>query len=777
MRYSSLISLLFCLASTVPMLGQAQAIKNVLDGQAEAPAKAAETPDETKERFLRWQKEARDSLARLDDPAAANSLPQRILPNEVEERRRNTEQITLTVDRHVKAVENLKNAAKSVATFRETANAWVGFADPPPYSLLLVDDLLNEQDAVKEKLASLESSEQVLKRTLASVLTDAKSSEENAKQLAAESNKAPATDPALQWRYEAAHINSRSLAARGGLLQISCDILGFQMEESKAELLLLSKKIKIAKAGATFTEENFTTMEAASKKQQAALRKDIEGMAKRQNSATANQKQARSALDTLLPSTPEGSDAPNLDLAKLRLEVANDRVDTLQSIAEGFETLIQLEGIKPSAYQERKILLSPPSASIQAKSLENLTSFVDRLKALDIYLQNESASSNAEIAQSDLKSASIPADDPRTPLLVERRAFKLEKQTLYQRQRQTITLQRRLMERWLIEYTPKKENRPVYQKITGFSSSVWNKIKGIWSLRVMAGEDFTVEVDGVKQSISTDVTVGTLLRALFFFIIGYWVLAKITKRLQHSIVSRGHIAEAQARTLRNWAMIVIGIFLAIGTLSLLNIPITIFAFFGGALAIGLGFGSQTLIKNFISGIIVLFERKVRVGDIVDVGGLSGSITEINTRSSVIRSGDGKETLIPNSFFLENKFTNLTLSNRRVRRSFDIGVVYGSQTQVVIATIKECIDRHGLVLKDPAPIVTLSNFGETALVFTVYFWTEFNDRTDGDVVASDIRLMIEKRFHESAIHLSGASARQPLHIDQPMQIEWVNKPGV
>jgi small-conductance mechanosensitive channel len=768
MRYSRLIPLLVCFATTLSVFGQAQAIKNALGGQAEAPPKAPETPDETKERFLKWQKEARDSLARLDDPAAANSLPQGILPNEVEERRRNTEQITLSVDRYIKSVENLKNAAKSVETFRETANSWVGFAEPPPYSLLLVDDLFNEQDAVKEKLSSLESSQEVLRRTLASILNDAKSSEEKARQLAADSNKTSGADAALQWRYEASHINSRSLAARGGLLQINCDILRFQIEETKAELLLLSKKIKIAKAGATFTEENLATIEAASKKQQAAFRKDIAGMAKRQNSATANQKQARLALDTLLAATPEGTENPNLELAKLRVEVANDRVDTLQSIAEGLETLVQLEGIKPSAYQERKILLSPPSASIRDKSLESLTNMVDRLKALDIYLQNESASRNAEIAQTDLKSAAIPADDPRTPLLVERRTFKLEEQTLYQRLRQTITFQRRLMERWLAEYTPKNQDEQVYQKVTGLSSDVWKKIKGIWSLRVMAGEDFTVEVDGVEQTISTDVTVGTLLRALFFFVIGYWVLAKIMNRLQHSIVSRGRIAEAQARTLRNWAMIVIGIFLAIGTLSLLNIPITIFAFFGGALAIGLGFGSQTLIKNFISGIIVLFERKVRVGDIVDVGGLAGTITEINTRSSVLRSADGKETLIPNSFFLENKFTNLTLSNRRVRRSFDISVIHGSPTQLVITSVRECAERHGLVLKDPAPIAILNNFGDTALVFTLYFWTEFNERTDGDVVASDIRLMIEKRFDELGIHLLGSHTQKPVSTDPPVQ---------
>ncbi|RYD18690.1 MAG: mechanosensitive ion channel, partial [Verrucomicrobiaceae bacterium] len=178
-----------------------------------------------------------------------------------------------------------------------------------------------------------------------------------------------------------------------------------------------------------------------------------------------------------------------------------------------------------------------------------------------------------------------------------------------------------------------------------------------------------------------------------------------------------------------------------------------------------------LIKNFISGIIVLFERKIRVGDIVDVGGMSGSVTEINTRSSVLRGGDGKETLVPNSYFLENRVTNLTLSNRRVRRTLSVGVVYGSEVSLVLATLKECVERHGLILKDPAPIVTLDDFGDKALVFMLYFWTEFNDKTNGDVVSSDIRLMIEKRFTELGITLAGADQELAVRMALPPDMDW------
>ncbi|RYD42209.1 MAG: mechanosensitive ion channel, partial [Verrucomicrobiaceae bacterium] len=163
--------------------------------------------------------------------------------------------------------------------------------------------------------------------------------------------------------------------------------------------------------------------------------------------------------------------------------------------------------------------------------------------------------------------------------------------------------------------------------------------------------------------------------------------------------------------------------------------------------------------------------KIRVGDIVDVGGLAGSITEINTRSSVLRSGDGKETLVPNSYFLENRVTNLTLTNRRVRRTINVSVAYGSQVPLVISTLKECVDRHGLVLKDPVPVVTLDDFGEKALVFIVYFWIELNDKTNGDVVCSDIRQMIEKRFSEIEVVLAGADQEIVVRMAKSLEVEW------
>lgn len=384
-------------------------------------------------------------------------------------------------------------------------------------------------------------------------------------------------------------------------------------------------------------------------------------------------------------------------------------------------------------------------------------------------MSNEIATTSAELSKIESRAASLATDDPRLPLINDQRAASSEMLTLLNRVQQTATSNSALLTRWIEDYTPKEKPQGALEKISDRASDGLDLVKKTWDFEVMSFAD-TVEVDGqMITGAKLPVTVGMLLRALLFFVIGYAIAAKIANRIQRVVISRGHVAEAQAKTLRNWAMIVVGVALALGTLAFLNIPLTVFAFFGGALAIGLGFGMQTLIKNFISGIIVLVERKVRVGDILDVDGIIGTVVEVNTRSSIIRSADEVETIIPNSVFLENRVSNWTLSNSRMRRTMRVGVAYGSDPHQVIKILTECALRHGQVCKEPAPFTTFEDFGDSALVFTLYFWIEFVKGTNPSVVASDLRLMIDKQFTEARISVPHVQRDIHLISNEPIEI--------
>jgi small-conductance mechanosensitive channel len=180
-----------------------------------------------------------------------------------------------------------------------------------------------------------------------------------------------------------------------------------------------------------------------------------------------------------------------------------------------------------------------------------------------------------------------------------------------------------------------------------------------------------------------------------------------------------------------------------------KIPLTVFAFAGGALAIALGFGMQTMLKNFVSGLILLFERPFRVGDVLEVGGQRGTMTEIGLRASVLQLWDGTETLIPNSSLLENNVSNWTYSSRKVRFSITVGVAYGSDTRRVIQLLGDVAERHGVVEKDPKPQVLFTDFGESALIFELRYWVDVI-KANAAQVGSDMRQMIAGAFAENGV---------------------------
>ncbi len=744
-----------------PAHAQLDALKKAVAAEEPAKAAAPEKPEETRKRLEQWLQEARDGLARLDAPGAAGGLPAGITTTELDERRRDLEQMILALGRALKNTHSVADARKNLENSRAAVADWSGFSEKPPYSVLMIDEMLNERDAITANLASSQSSLANYERLLSSVRSEAKSAEEAvSEKLLALQNADDATRDAAKWRMEAARGKSRVLVARAGLMHSIYESLKDRISAATTDLTLIERKIKTARASSRFSDDDLAKLAKISDERKKTLQKDLDGVSKRVKSAMATRNLAQFALDALpaaaLPETP-----PNgLELAKFRLEVAEDRVESMQSLVEGLEGLIQLENIGYNAYHDRKAFFDARNPQQRSKALDSLKLLLDRLVAWENVASNDISASSADLSNLESRAASITSEDPRFSLLNEQRAIKSETLAMLQRLSQAVLAQRKLIHRWVTEFAPKPGEEKPFKRVSDLGSSLWATLKKIWAFEVTSYED-KVEVDGQIIKGTVPVTLGMLLRALLFFVIGYWIVSKIANRIQDTLVTRGHLAETNARMLRNWLMIFVGVFLAIGTLSFLKIPLTIFAFFGGALAIGLGFGMQTLIKNFISGIIVLAERKIRVGDILDVDGIVGTVAEVNTRSSIIRSADDVETMIPNSVFLENRVTNWTLSSAKMRRSIRLGVAYGTSPQKVMETLTDAAARHGLILKDPAPFSIFENFGDNALIFSLYFWVHLDGETNPMIVSSDLRLIIEKRFSE--MEIGGPSAQRAMQL--------------
>ena len=257
------------------------------------------------------------------------------------------------------------------------------------------------------------------------------------------------------------------------------------------------------------------------------------------------------------------------------------------------------------------------------------------------------------------------------------------------------------------------------------------------------------------------VTFSQLLIVPTLVIVG-WLLTKWLIRIVSNKLASRNVNPDVIHLVRRVFYILAVAVLFMTLLDLINIPLTAFAFVSGAVAIGVGFGAQNIINNFISGWILMWERPIRIGDFLEVGDSSGTVESINTRSTRIRRTDGVHMLIPNSALLENTVVNWTLVDRTTRTTVRVGVAYGSPVRTVAELIEQAVCEQQAVLKEPSPIVIFEDFGDNSLVFDAYFWIQAGGDRDLRVIRSDIRFRIDTLFTENDIVI--AYPQRDVHID-------------
>ncbi len=193
-------------------------------------------------------------------------------------------------------------------------------------------------------------------------------------------------------------------------------------------------------------------------------------------------------------------------------------------------------------------------------------------------------------------------------------------------------------------------------------------------------------------------------------------------------------------------------------LAVIGVDTTSLAVVFGALSVGIGFGLQNIFNNFISGLILLFERPIQVGDYVEVGGLWAEVKKINVRSTVVQTFDNAAVIIPNAEFISQRVTNWSFKDKRMRRNIEVGVAYGSDTELVEKTLLEIALNRKRVYRFPKPDVIFIDHGPSALIFRLRIWVHVDNFWD---VPSLIRFEIDKRFRELGIEI--AFPQQDLHI--------------
>lgn len=295
-----------------------------------------------------------------------------------------------------------------------------------------------------------------------------------------------------------------------------------------------------------------------------------------------------------------------------------------------------------------------------------------------------------------------------------------------------------------------------------------NRANPFQSLLQMSVDDVTEFVDRVIFSIGGQpITIGDVLTAPTVLVAGILMIGWLARLITNRLTARKANPDVVHLIRRVFYMLAFSV-LAITLLDLINVPLTAFAFVSGAVAIGIGFGAQNIINNFISGWILMWERPIRIGDFLEIGDARGKVESIDTRSTRIRRVDGVHLLIPNSALLENTVVNWTLIDRLTRSSVRVGVAYGSPVKKVAELILQATKEQDVALADPGPVVIFEDFGDNALIFDTYFWIYATVDRDLRVVRSDIRYRIDELFEMEGIVI--AFPQRDVHLDGAIQIQ-------
>jgi small-conductance mechanosensitive channel len=257
------------------------------------------------------------------------------------------------------------------------------------------------------------------------------------------------------------------------------------------------------------------------------------------------------------------------------------------------------------------------------------------------------------------------------------------------------------------------------------------------------------------------ITVGDIIYAPLLLIVGI-LFIRWSSRFIRNLMARRELNPNFIQVISRGYLIIALVVLIFSMLELMNVPLTAFAFISGAVAIGVGFGAQNIINNFISGWILMWERPMRIGDFLEIGGTQGTVESINTRSTQFRRVDGVHMLIPNSYLLENILVNWTLVDRLTRTTVRVGIAYGSPVRKAAELIEQAANEHPDILKEPEASVIFEDFGDSALVFDLNVWVYATAERSLRKIRSDLRYRIDELFHENDIVI--AFPQRDIHVD-------------
>lgn len=765
-----------------PLYGQPPI--SLLNASPGEPESEKMTTPELLEQLLQLKAKAQQSLSRAQPVLEATPAKQLgATPEEVKEKQLLLFMRVFFYEKHIESIRSLQEIRRASEDFTAKSEAWKGFAHAPPYSISLVDEL---RDAIHAQSLSI-TKEEVSKNLIQLEQDEAREalliSEKNLRQVEESLDKSLQGSDKIRanWLYELALLKNEvaeaDLLASKPQLQAIDESLSLHNKQQT----FIERQLRVAVADAPFAKEELDQKLAALAKKLASLEKDKQQAISGNNRNQEKLHQARIALQLArepLAQQGEGEKEEQVEATNYLQAVVETRkaqADTSAQMTKHLKLWVIAIKNEILFWEDRYQLASSHDETERQQAAAALDKRLERLQE------------NRHYAQADLSLAQNMISNEKQRLaagnLVEKeRLLAQQKLAAYTKQAAFTTKLLvdindivRNTERFQEEVDYYRQQMSIGEQINAFFELNIDFAENMWRYELFVVED-TIYVNGQPVIAQRPVTISKLVRALLMLALGLWLTILLKNRLSGLVAKLFKIEAGAALLIEKFLLSIIIFSLLIFALFTVKIPLTIFAFMGGALAIGVGFGAQALINNFISGIILLFERPIKPGDLIEVEGTRGKVVSIGLRCSHVRRFDGIDILVPNSDFLQKSVVNWTLSDQLIRLQVKIGVAYGSPTREVAHLIDHALKEHGKILKEPEPIILFDDFGASALNFKVDFWVEVLPGFDHRIIASDLRHMLDKRLREA--NITTAFPQLDVHLDSstPVQLQMLAKQG-
>ncbi|MGZ8159291.1 MAG: mechanosensitive ion channel domain-containing protein [Methylobacter sp.] len=706
-------------------------------------------------------------------------LPAGATTEEADEYKSLQERLIQLYELQIRALEQMQTIDASADELRQQMASWTGFAVKPPYPLDLGDDLWREIRTVEQEIQTLHIALLVFEKDLSDAKELLKPAASAMQQSAERLNELkPGEERARpRWLLDLNQLRSRVAEVEIATQETNRRMVNTRITAKEAERVFLSRKLDEADAHIHFSQEELNAKIDKLNQEQLSLQKEIE-LAKHNDQAIYQELSPVQKRLNQLRQKEQGSPGLAAEMAEeiLRQEQsANLLVARMEAVAYQRRALLEMERVIDRAkavWKERFALMNSSGAASLTTSLNSL-----QAEQAQFEQKREILLSIQEAVQNKLAYQQSQQKDPTLAAADREQSHKLAEAYL-QQINAWVPLQARLakfgdlLERTTQEAERRRANLSLKERAKNLLAMVVETVRQLTSFEIYSVTD-TITVEGEEISGTRRVTLGEMLQFLLIITVGFWLAAQAVNISQRGAKYLFRMNVDSAALFARLGHILLSIGVVMAALTTMKIPITVFAFLGGALALAFGFGAQNLLNNFVSGLILLIERPVKTGDIVDVEGVSGRITQIGARCCQIRRFDGIEMLVPNSAMIEKTVTNWTLSDHRRRASVTIGIAYGSPIEQAQDLIESAVRAHPEVLSDPCPVVLFEDFGESALIFTVYYWLDLARVADRMVVASEIRVSLNRRLNEAGIIIAYPQRDVHLHSVQPLEVAIAN----